>query len=83
VHYWLGQLLFTKGQIKEAKSQFESLVNSFPESTKRSDAIVKLGKIAQDDNQLDKARALYQQTIKEYADSAAAQIAKTRLSGLR
>jgi len=83
VHYWLGQLLFTKGQKAEAKAQFESLVNNFPESTKRSDAIVKLGKIAQDENQLDKARALYQQAIKEYADSSAAQIAKTRLLGLR
>jgi len=83
VHYWLGQLLFTKGQKAEARAQFESLVNNFPQSTKRSDAIVKLGKIAQDDNQLDKARVLYEQAVKEYADSSAAQIAKTRLSGLR
>jgi tol-pal system protein YbgF len=83
VHYWLGQLLFTKGHKGEAKSEFKSLVNNFPESTKRSDAIVKLGKIAQDENELEKARGLYQQAIKEYADSSAAQIAKTRLSGLR
>ena len=59
------------------------LVSQFPESIKRGDALVKLAKIAQDENALDKARALYQQTVKEYGDSSAAQIAKTRLKGLR
>ncbi|MCG7531505.1 tol-pal system protein YbgF [Psychrobium sp. MM17-31] len=83
VHYWLGQLYITKGNAAEAKIQFEALVNNFPESIKRGDALVKLAKIAQDENALDKAKALYQQTIKEYADSSAAQIAKTRLKGLR
>ncbi|WP_435273771.1 tol-pal system protein YbgF [Psychrobium sp. nBUS_13] len=83
VHYWLGQLYITKGNKDAAKIQFESLVSQFPESIKRGDALVKLAKIAQDENALDKARALYEQTVKEYGDSSAAQIAKTRLKGLR
>lgn len=83
VHYWLGQLYITKGNKEAAKVQFESLVSQFPESIKRGDALVKLAKIAQDENALDKARALYQQAVKEYGDSSAAQIAKTRLKGLR
>lgn len=83
VHYWLGQLLFNKGDKDAAKKEFESLVTNFSQSSKRGDALVKLGKIAQDNNQLDKARGLYQQVVNEYVDSSAAQIAKTRLSGLR
>lgn len=83
VHYWLGQLFITKGQASDAKKEFTALVAKFPESIKRGDALVKLGKIAQEENDLVSARALYEQTIKEYADSSAAQIAKTRLSGLR
>lgn len=83
VHYWLGQLLFNKGNKVEAQKEFELLVANFSESTKRGDALVKLGKIAQDDNQLDKARDLYKQVVKEYVNSSAAQIAKTRLTGLR
>ncbi len=83
VHYWLGQLLFNKGDKDAAKKEFESLVTNFAQSSKRGDALVKLGKIAQDNNQLDKARELYQQVVNEYVDTSAAQIAKTRLSGLR
>lgn len=83
VHYWLGQLLFNKGEKKEAKVEFETLVTNFKESTKRGDALVKLGKIAQDSNQLDEARNLYQQVVTDYANTSAAQIAKTRLLSLR
>jgi len=83
VHYWLGQLLFNKGDKEGAKAEFEALVTNYTQSSKRGDALVKLGKIAQDTNQLDKARELYQLVVKEYVGSAAAQIAKTRLSGFR
>ncbi|MDP2560256.1 tol-pal system protein YbgF [Psychrobium sp. 1_MG-2023] len=82
VHYWLGQLLFTKGKSAEAKIQFETLVTNFEQSSKRSDALVKLGKIAQDSKNAAQAKTLYQKVVKEYPDSSAAQIARTRLKSL-
>jgi len=83
VHYWLGQLLFTKGQKLKAQAQFQSLVDNFPQSTKRSDALVKLGQIAQDNNDVVLAKSIYSDVLKEYPDSGAAQIARTRLKGIK
>lgn len=82
VHYWLGQLLFTKAQKAEAKVQFQALVDNFPQSAKRADALVKLGQIEQDAGQSTTAKALYSKVVKEYPQSGAAQIARTRLKGL-
>jgi len=83
VHYWLGQLLFTKGQKLKAHTQFQSLVDNFPQSSKRSDALVKLGQIAQDNNDVVLAKSIYSDVLKEYPDSGAAQIARTRLKGIK
>jgi len=83
VHYWLGQLLFTKAQKSQAKIQFESLVNNFPDSGKRADALVKLGQIEQDTNNPVEAKSLYNKVLKQYPESGAAQIARTRLKGLK
>ena len=82
-HYWLGQLLFNQGKADEAQNQFEQLVEQYPDSSKRADAMVKLGKIAQDKKQTAKAKAIYNKVIKQYPNKSAAQIARTRLSGLK
>jgi len=83
VHYWLGQLLFTKGDTKTAKKHFNTLADDFPKSTKRADALVKLGQIAQSEQQVTLAKTLYNNVLKEYPQSGAAQIARTRLKSLK
>lgn len=83
VHYWLGQLLFTKGDKNQAKQQFNALVNDFTDSSKRADAMVKLGQIEQDLNNAAQAKVLYNKVLKEYPESGAAQIARTRLKGIK
>lgn len=83
VHYWLGQLMFTQGQKSQAKAQFVALVENYPDSSKRADALVKLGQIEQDLNQPAKAKGLYNKVLKEYPESGAAQIARTRLKGIK
>lgn len=83
VHYWLGQLMFTKGKRAEAKLQFQKLVDNHPKSSKRADALVKLGQIEQDLNQPALAKGLYNKVLKEYPESGAAQIARTRLKGIK
>ncbi|NRA61808.1 MAG: tol-pal system protein YbgF [Psychrobium sp.] len=83
VHYWLGQLYFRDGKKDLAKNQLEKLVTNFPKSSKRVEGLIRLGRIAQDAKKRSKAIAYYQQAIKEYPNSSAAQIAQTRLKSLK
>jgi tol-pal system protein YbgF len=81
-HYWLGQLLFNKGEFKQAGSEFELVVSQYKDSSKRSDSLLKLAAVAQKQGGEAKAIALYQQVISEYPDSSSAQLAKSRLEAL-
>ena len=81
-HYWLGQLLFNKGELAHAEKEFNTVVTRFKDSTKRSDAMLKLGMVAQKQNNVAKAKQLYQQVISEYPDSSSAKLAAPRLNSL-
>jgi len=81
-HYWLGQLLFNKAEFSLAESEFLIVVNKFNDSTKRADALLKLGMVSQKQAKNSAAITLYRQLIKEYPNSTAAQLAKPRLSSL-
>ncbi|RHW75053.1 tol-pal system protein YbgF [Colwellia sp. RSH04] len=81
-HYWLGQLLFNKGELVEAEQEFLVVVEQFSESAKRPDALLKLAMVAQKNNNNAKAKQLYQQLLKEYPDSTSAKLAKPRLDSL-
>ncbi|MXR68491.1 tol-pal system protein YbgF [Shewanella sp. JBTF-M18] len=81
-NYWLGQLLYNKGELADAAKAFNTVVNQFKESNKRGDSLVKLGMIAQKRNDNAAAKRYYQQVVSEYANSAAARIAKQQMVGL-
>ena len=81
-HYWLGQLLFNKGELAQAEQEFTIVVQQFQDSNKRPDALLKLAMVAQQQNNVDKAIELYRQLISEYPDSTSAQLAKPRLENL-
>lgn len=81
-HYWLGQLLFNKGELKEAEQEFLFVLEKFKDSSKRPDALLKLAMVAQQQNNANKAVKLYRQLLSEYPDSTSAQLAKPRLDKL-
>ena len=81
-HYWLGQLLFNKNELVEAKKEFEVVVTQFLDSSKRSDALLKLATVEQKQNNNARAVNLFQQLIKEYPNSSAAKLAQPRLTSL-
>jgi len=81
-HYWLGQLLFNKGELAQAEQEFSMVVQQFTDSSKRPDALLKLAMVAQQQNDTTKATKLYQQLLSEYPDSTSAQLAKPRLENL-
>ncbi|MGL5286123.1 tol-pal system protein YbgF [Aeromonas sp. RU39B] len=81
-HYWLGQLLFNKGDKAGAKAQFQTLVSKFPKSPKRADALLKLGMLSQLEGKKAEAKAFYEQVVKGYPNTSPAQLAQQSLSKL-
>ncbi|MCL1126396.1 tol-pal system protein YbgF [Shewanella surugensis] len=81
-NYWLGQLLYNKGDLAGAQKAFTTVVGKYKNSTKRGDSMVKLGMIAKKQGNNASARKFYQNVIKEYAKSAAARIAEQKLGEL-
>ena len=81
-HYWLGQLLFNKGELTQAEQEFSLVVQQFKDSNKRPDALLKLAMVAQQQKNVDKAIKLYRQLISGYPDTTSAQLAKPRLESL-
>ena len=82
-HYWLGQLLFNKGELGKARQEFDVVVNNYPDSSKRSDAMLKLAMVEQKENNQDKAIAVYKKLMAEYPNSSAAKLAQPRLKNLK
>ena len=82
-HYWLGQLLFNKGNLKEAEQEFTIVVQQHKDSAKRPDALLKLAMVAQQQKSNNQAIKLYRQLLNEYPNSTSAQLAKPRLENLQ
>ena len=81
-HYWLGQLLFNKGDRAGASAQFSTVANKYSKSPKRADALLKLGMLAQLDGKKAEAKTFYEQVIKGYPNTSPAQLAKQSLAKL-
>ena len=82
-NYWLGQLLFNKGQLKEAKIAFQTVINKYSDSSKSSNSMMKLGKIAEQQNDKALAKRYYQRVLNEYPKSSDAIVAKKSLAALK
>lgn len=82
-HYWLGLLLFNKQEWKSSKEHFNKVVSFYPDSAKRADSLLKLGVIAQRENNKAQALKLFEQVVAEYPDTSVRKLADTRIKGLR
>ncbi|TWX73541.1 tol-pal system protein YbgF [Colwellia sp. C1TZA3] len=82
-HYWLGQLLFNKGELTKARQEFDVVVSNYPDSNKRSDAMLKLAMVEQKENNQTKAIIVYKKLIAEYPNSSAAKLAQPRLNSIK
>ncbi|MDX2368970.1 MAG: tol-pal system protein YbgF [Colwellia sp.] len=82
-HYWVGQLLFNKGNLNEAEKEFDIVVQQYKDSSKRADALLKLAMVAEQKKSNNKAVKLYRQLLSEYPNSTSAQLAKPRLENLK
>lgn len=78
-HYWLGQLYYNQGNKHDASYYFALVVKNYAKSSKASDALLKIGIIMQETNQIDKAKTIYRQVGKLYPNSDASKQAQKRL----
>lgn len=78
-HYWLGQLYFSKSDFAAAKKNFTA-VSQVQKSSKRADALLKLGMIAEKEGDKAGANALFTQVVKEYPGTTTAKQAEKQLS---
>ena len=82
-HYWLGQLLFNNGELAKAKTQFERVINNFAQSNKVADALLKLGQIAERENDKKAALRFYRQLVEKHSTATSARLAQERISALK
>lgn len=82
-HYWLGQLLFNNNELAKAKTHFERVVANFATSNKVPDALLKLGQVAERENNKDAALRFYRQLTGEHASATSARLAQERIDALK
>ncbi len=78
-HYWLGELYMTKKAFPDAIEQFETVLNTFPSSSKSSASSLKLGYALAASGQKDSARERLKAVIRDYPNTHAAQLAASKL----
>lgn len=78
-HYWLGQLYYNQGNKHDASYHFALVVKNYSKSSKAADALLKIGMIMQEQNQIEKAKIVYRQVGKLYPNSGASKQAQKRL----
>jgi tol-pal system protein YbgF len=82
-HYWLGEVYMIKQAFPDAIQQFETVLNSFPSSSKSSASSLKLGYALAAAGQKEAARERLKAVVRDYPDTHAAQLATSKLETLR
>lgn len=80
-HYWLGQLYFSMSDLDSAQKHFTS-VSGFDQSSKRADAILKLGLIAQQQGDAVEAKDKFRQVMELFPNTTSANQAAKHLKSL-
>jgi tol-pal system protein YbgF len=78
IHYWLGETYYITGNFVQAKKEFQ-LVLKHALSSKKPDAMFKLGYIYNELGDLQDAAGIFQELTTRYPESTAAKLAKANL----
>lgn len=80
--YWLGESHYVSREFGPALKAFEQLLVDYPDSPKRSHAMLKIGFIHDEQGRKDQAREILTELTKKYPKSTAASLASKRLKRL-
>ncbi|MCX7114576.1 MAG: tol-pal system protein YbgF [Gammaproteobacteria bacterium] len=80
--YWMGELYLAKSEPVEAMKHFDIVLHQFPNSSKAAASALKMGYALSALGKKDEAKQRLREVIKNYPDTAAAQLAKSKLESL-
>ena len=81
IHWiWVCQLLTIQNDQAGATEHFKVVVNEYPNSNKRPDAMLKLGNLLADQGLGEQALKTFNDLINQYPSTTAAKLATERLS---
>ncbi len=83
-HYWMGELYMSLPvpELDNAQRSFETVIKNFPTHAKVPDSLYKLGMLQKQKNNKVAAKQNFERILKEFPQSASANLAKTQLESL-
>jgi tol-pal system protein YbgF len=81
--YWVAEGNYVQRNYKAALDEFSRLASSYPDSQKVPDALLKIGYIQYELKSSDAARKTWQDVVRRYPNSNAAQLAQKRLDKMK
>jgi len=81
--YWLGEASYAQRDFKQAIKDYEALLQHYPNSPKRAEAMLKIGYSYHELKQDDKAQQILKQLDQKYPDSTEAGQARNLLKQIR
>jgi tol-pal system protein YbgF len=82
-HYWLGELYGLMGKNDQALTEFGTVVRTFPDSPRISDAQLKVGLIYASQTKWSDAKNAFKKVINHYPGTASARLASEQLKQIR
>jgi tol-pal system protein YbgF len=77
--YWLGEAYYVNKSFPEAQTAFQRVVDKYPQSRKRPDALLKIGYCQYESKQWDLAKGTLSQVATQFPDAPAGHLAQQRL----
>jgi tol-pal system protein YbgF len=81
--YWLAETHYVRGQYQNALPEFRKVIESYPQSAKLPDALLKVGFCQAELGDRSAARTSLQEVMRQFPDTTAARLASQRLDRLQ
>jgi len=81
--YWLGEAYYVTRRFEPALAEFRTLVDRFPESSKLTHALLKIGYIQDELGQREAAERTLEALVADHPQTTAARLARERLQRMR
>jgi tol-pal system protein YbgF len=81
--YWLAETHYVRGQYQNALPEFRKVIETYPQSAKLPDALLKVGFCQAELGDRTAARTSLQEVMRQFPDTTAARLASQRLDRLQ
>jgi tol-pal system protein YbgF len=81
--YWLGEAAYARRDFKQAIKDYQALLDNYPQSGKRADAMLKIGYSYQELKRSEEAKQIMERLIELYPDSTEAGQARNQLRRIK